>query len=224
MIKQIHLNECHSTQDVLKEQLKEASSDDFLVSCENQTSGRGRGENSWTSMPGSLCFSMNIKPHKILSLTAMEIAVLIAEFFELKNIFLKVKWPNDLWTPQNKKCGGILVQGHQSEFLAGVGINLFTSIEAFGGIFEQNFRIDKKQEALEICKFIHANRITDPNALKIRWLKKCGHISQEVIIQDGQSVVRGIFLGLGEYGEAIIQEKASIKNVFNGSLRIVDVN
>lgn len=70
MIKQIHVDECDSTQDLLKEQLnKESSEETILISCENQTSGRGRGENVWKAMPGTLCFSLNIQPHAVMSFT-----------------------------------------------------------------------------------------------------------------------------------------------------------
>ena len=60
MIEHIHINECDSTQEHLKEQLNnQTGAEHIVVSCENQISGRGRGNNSWKTMPGTLCFSMN---------------------------------------------------------------------------------------------------------------------------------------------------------------------
>src|SRR5690606_28791800 len=112
MIRHIHVDECHSTQDLLKEQLDSSKGEEtFLVSCELQSAGHGRGGKLWTYQTGSLCFSINIKPHKVISFTALELAVLIARFFEKKGRNVKLKWPNDIWDSECRKASGILVQG-----------------------------------------------------------------------------------------------------------------
>jgi BirA family transcriptional regulator, biotin operon repressor / biotin---[acetyl-CoA-carboxylase] ligase len=220
MIRQIHLDECDSTQDVLKEQLSLSSSELILVSCENQISGRGRGENKWTTLPGSLCFSLNFAPHPIISFTAIEIAVILTDFFREKKIDLKLKWPNDLWDKGLKKCGGILVQGTQQQFLAGIGLNLFSNHENFGGIYDTDQRFNKKNLSLEITQYLHSNRIQSSKVLKDKWVSRCGHLNQIVKINEDQEVLGGVFIGLGDFGEAIVQNAAGIHRIFNGSLRL----
>jgi biotin-[acetyl-CoA-carboxylase] ligase BirA-like protein len=221
MIKQIHLIDCDSTQDVLKEQLNShAASEQILVSCENQVAGRGRGENKWKAMPGTLCFSINIAPHPVMSFTAIELSVIIADFFENKNQKIQLKWPNDLWDKDGKKCGGILVQGSQNFLMAGIGINLFSDDDQFGGVFENAFGLDKKRLAQEIAEYIHANRIPDAKQLSSRWLVKCGHLNQMVKIIEGSDVTEGIFQGLGDFGEALICRDSKTIKIYNGSLRL----
>lgn len=220
MVRHIHLDVCDSTQDVLKEQLSGASLGElFLISCETQEKGRGRGENIWTALPGTLCFSVNIAPHKVMSFTAIELSVIIAQFFETKHRHLKLKWPNDLWDENLKKCGGILVQGNQNNLLAGIGINLFSNDEQYGSVFPEAFNINKKELALEMASFIHAHRFSDTELLKKMWLERCGHLNQLVKIFENGETTEGVFQGIGEYGEALVCQDAQTHKIFNGSLR-----
>ncbi len=220
MIRHVHVNECDSTQDVLKEQLRSAATDEgILVSCEHQTNGRGRGDNIWASMPGTLCFSLNLMPHPILSLTAIELAVIVTEFFSIKGRELRLKWPNDLWTEDRKKCGGILVQGGQANFLAGIGINMFSDLHDYGGIYEHPFAIEKMHLAREIAHFIHDHRIPDPDLLRQKWERRCGHLHSTVTITEGIEVNSGRFDGLGDYGEALLSHSGKQTRIYNGSLR-----
>lgn len=222
MIKQIHLSECDSTQEELKEQLTRHSHwEEMLVSCEYQRLGRGRGDHSWTFLPGSVCFSLSIKAHPVLSLTALEISLLIAKFFESKGAHLKLKWPNDLWDQEKQKCGGILVQGSKESFMAGIGLNLFPH-ESFGGVFKSEFEFKRKDWSFEIAEFISRNR--QPEALTVidEWTSRCGHLNMDVSITDGEEKVQGRFMGLGNNGEALIQTSEGLKKIYNGSLRIIN--
>lgn len=220
MIRHIHVNECDSTQDLLKEQLKHNDQGQVLVSCENQKSGRGRGDHKWQAMPGTLCLSLNVRPHIVMSYTALELSVIVAMFFEHKGKELLLKWPNDLWNEHNKKCGGILVQGSNGLMMAGIGINLFSEDEDFGGIFEAPFEIDKKVWCRELTDYIHEHRFQNTNDLRREWLKRCGHLNQMVKVTEGTEVFEGIFQGLGEHGEAEICCDGQITRIYNGSLRL----
>lgn len=220
MIKQIHLNQCDSTQDVLKEQLmKDPHSEEMIISCEHQIAGRGRGNNQWMSMPGTLCFSMNLKPHPILSFTAIEIAVIISNFFAERGNVLYLKWPNDLWSSSSKKIGGILIQVSHEKLLTGIGINIFSSEKIFGSIFEDELKeINKKIWSKEIGEYILENRIIDLTKLKESWRNKCIHLNKKVKIIDGEECIEGIFSDIGDSGEAIISNSKEVTRIYNGSL------
>ena len=220
MIRQLHVVECDSTQDVLKEQLKDAPPiEGLLVSCDRQLQGRGRGQNVWSDLPGTLCFSLSLAPHPAPSFTAIELSVLIAKFFEGSRLGLK--WPNDIWNAQKKKCCGILVQNHHQIMCAGIGINLWSDHPEFGGISDSAFEFDKKAWALEIASFIVQNRFNDVATLKKEWEDFCWHMHKEVVITEGAESVEGLFLGLGQYGEAVLATTEGEKRLFNGSLRLI---
>jgi len=220
MIKHLHVSECDSTQDLLKEQLSGSDKDHgIIVSCDEQLNGHGRGDNRWISLPGSLCFSFTIAPHPKPSFTALEVSVLITQFFEDSKLTLK--WPNDLLNKHQKKCCGILIQSIKGTMVAGVGLNLYSQHPVFGGIYDDSFEFNKKSEANEIVKFINSNRY--PNEVKLikDWEDKCQHMNEEVSLTEGDMVVVGRFKGLGEYGEATVVTDNGEKKFFNGSLRII---
>ncbi len=222
MIKQIHLKQCDSTQDILKEQLSAGVSETVLVSTDRQVKGRGRGTHSWDDLPGSLCFSFSLTPHPVNSLSSLEVSLLVLEYFKEKGKTLLLKWPNDLWSSENKKCGGVLLQGSKDIYLAGIGLNLFSDNPQYGGIYEDKNTFDKKTLAAEIAEYILSHRIKDRESLQKRWLASCGHLNARVEISEGETHKKGIFKGIGEYGEAIVETDNGLEQFFNGSLRLSD--
>ena len=155
-----------------------------------------------------------------MSYTALEVAVIVAKFFEMKGKKLKLKWPNDLWNEDFKKCAGILIQANQNVLLTGIGINLFSHDDEFGGVFPAAFEMDKKIWSHEIAEYIFNNRYQDLQSLRADWLTRCGHLNQLVRITEGNETFEGIFQGLGEHGEAEVCTDRQIDRIFNGSLRI----
>lgn len=221
MEKFIHVDCCNSTQELLKEQLAVNPNDELTVSCELQLQGRGRGINTWEDSNGTICFSMNIAPHSKTSFTALEMSLLVSRFFETKGRFISLKWPNDLQNEMGKKCGGILVQNAGINYLAGIGINLFHEKTEFGGVYETNFEIEKKSWAQDIGQFIRIHRYEETSEIIADWTKKCVHLNQQVKIIENEQVTTGLFLGLGEYGEALIMNESGIHHLYNGTLRLV---
>ena len=219
MEKFIHLDECDSTQDVLKEQLSIDESQSYIIGCEKQTKGHGRNGKIWNDSLGTICFSFNMPAHSKPSFSALEVSILIRKFFLTKNVDVKVKWPNDLINIHKKKCSGILIQNYKDQYLAGIGLNLYLDDENFGGIYESDFPIIKKEWIYDISSFILKNRYQDTNELIKDWNEGCIHLNKEVTITENEIATKGIFLGLGEYGEALINTDQGIQKIFNGSLR-----
>jgi len=107
-MKHIHLDKVASTQNYL---MKDPSflNSNSLISCERQTAGYGRHERVWDDFTESLCFSFSLMPNESLSLTPLEIAISLSQFFKIHfNTELQLKWPNDILR-DNKKCGGIII-------------------------------------------------------------------------------------------------------------------
>jgi biotin-[acetyl-CoA-carboxylase] ligase BirA-like protein len=220
-MRHLHLIDCDSTQDVLKEQLSQGtSSESILVSCENQLKGRGRGDHTWASMSGTLCFSLSLSAHSIPSFTAIEISVLVARFFESKGRVIKLKWPNDLFNREDKKCAGVLVQSHSDIMMAGIGLNLFSESPEFGGVYEASFEVEKKSWCHELAEFILKNRYQNSADLTLDWEKRCRHLNERVSVEEAGVVKTGIFVGLGIHGEAVLRDGALEHHLYNGSLRI----
>lgn len=219
MIRHVHVNECDSTQDILKEQLSDSSLDNILVSCDHQLKGRGRGSNTWSVMPGTLCFSLSLRAHAEQSFTALEVSLLITKFFETKGKYLKLKWPNDIWNEDFKKCCGVLLQNSHNVMVSGIGLNLFSDSPEFGGVYDAPFESDKRIWAHDIADYIVKNRFERTEDLKREWDKRCFHLNTEVTITENGETFTGIFQGLGSHGEAVLITPDGEMHIYNGTLR-----
>ena len=110
-----------------------------LLVAERQTAGRGRLGRPWhsTAQPGpaadaSLTFSigMPLAPADWSGLS-LAVGVSVAESLDPGGSELRLKWPNDLWTTQDRKLSGILIEtalpqagAAQRYLVIGIGINI----------------------------------------------------------------------------------------------------
>lgn len=217
----IFVDSCESTQDLLKEQLKQNALDELTVGCEKQIHGRGRGTNSWENMPGTVCFSMTVTPTKEVTFTALEISLLIQKFLTTKGKAIFVKWPNDLIASSQKKCGGVLIQSSSDRYIAGIGLNLFSDNDQYGGVFDSKFTIDKKAWTQELSDYIRSHRYLEKEKIASDWMDQCFHLNAQVKIIEGELETIGTFTGIGPYGEAVIENANGTHHLFNGSLRLI---
>ncbi|MBP5638485.1 MAG: biotin--[acetyl-CoA-carboxylase] ligase [Victivallales bacterium] len=106
----------------------------LVVIADSQTAGRGRMTRVWQSPPGrNLYFSIIIRPD-VPPQTLPQLALLCAIAAHkamsktIPDHHFGLKWPNDLWSEQQKKLSGILCEGvmngAQTSVVAGIGINV----------------------------------------------------------------------------------------------------
>lgn len=102
------------------------------VTAKEQTAGYGRRGTPWISPRGNLyatlffCLPVSEQP-RVPSFTQL-LALACAQVVEKEGIFLKIKWPNDLFY-EGKKCGGILTECFHLEndrlgVAVGLGLNV----------------------------------------------------------------------------------------------------
>lgn len=225
-MRHIHLKEVDSTQVYLKQALI-TSQEPTLITSENQTEGKGRQGSSWTHFEHGLAFSFSLKANSVLTLTPLEIGVLLSKFF---SPFVFLKWPNDLLNKANEKAGGIICQINGDNVMVGVGINLLNESQndlfpyPVGGVFEeqdnQKFPPSfKKELPLKVFKFILENRMS-ATEVREEFPKKCAHINHEVTIKGDRDFTKGTFLGIGENGEALLKVGNEIRKFLTGSLSL----
>ena len=223
-----------STQEKLKECFRDLDEPTpVLVSTQNQTKGRGRMGKDWHFCKDSLAFSFSLPPSEVLTLSSIEIGILIVKFFKQtfhQTLFLK--WPNDLLSADGKKCGGILIETlNQKNLAVGVGINLGPSSEK---VDDENFKmpmsflsiLNSEGEKIQITipekiyTYILANRLST-NEIYSLWDTFCFHKKHFVLLENGNQKVRGTFLGIGKSGEAIIETDGKRALFFSGSLTLI---
>lgn len=137
-----HLSEVKSTNDEGRETAAQSNSTDefpLLITCDRQTSGRGRSGRSWWQGDGGLAFSivtscrslglpadpnLNQLTSQISIWTAICLQETAASYLPLQTC--RIKWPNDLMI-DNRKNAGILIEsvpGRPSLAVVGIGVNI----------------------------------------------------------------------------------------------------
>ena len=234
----IHLDRCKSTQGYLIENIKEYQKNAdkrVLVSSSNQYAGVGRSNNNWDDSENSLAFSFLLKPNKEITLTPLEIAVLVVDFFHVEfNINTCLKWPNDLLKNDGTKYGGIISNFVNKDIIViGIGINfskpkLKKKTQNYktpvGYLFEKKKLLDEdhKNISKKIYEHILNNRMESQEMIR-NWNKLCLHLDKRVKVFNDIDEHVGLFKGVGEIGEAIIEieDNFEIVKLISGHLNIL---
>jgi len=136
--------------------------------CSRQLQGVGRGNNTWVSPFGCLMFSIQLL-HKDASnilflqyVMAIAIVDCIRSLSNYKDLDLKIKWPNDLYS-NKKKIGGILVNSSYMNgvfgIVIGVGLNTWNAnpshcinkiIELYNQQYQANLPYISREEMLAL--------------------------------------------------------------------------
>lgn len=127
-MKFLKFDEINSTNNYMKENFSKFENYD-IVAAKNQTSGRGRRGNTWSSSEGMALFSFLLKTENkldILEYTKLPLIAGISTLVALKKIkdgAYNFKWTNDVFL-DNKKLCGILIEKVEENFIIGIGINV----------------------------------------------------------------------------------------------------
>lgn len=106
-----------------------------------QTEGKGRRGNVWTSKTGGLYFSFISSNHRLLPLiTGISV---VESLVDIKDN-IKLKWPNDIIVKE-KKLGGILCENHGDYTVVGIGLNISNDISLSDAInlSNLNYNLDR---------------------------------------------------------------------------------
>lgn len=223
-----HFDQIPSTQTYLKSHLAELQNNhsNILVSCYQQTEGHGRNNKTWNDSEGSVAFSFTLPTNDKPTLIPLFIALKIIDFFKTKyHLELNVKWPNDLYY-LNKKCGGIICQQIDQTIVVGIGLNLMdvpnTITDGNNQVGHLNLtKIHDFKKTLPLIIYTHILQSTfDVFEIQNQFHKNALYLNQIVIIHEDNQNAEGVFLGIGDIGEAIIKkDNGSLMKFYNGTLR-----
>tara|TARA_Y100000739_G_C20575086_1_gene449825 strand:- start:271 stop:1035 length:765 start_codon:yes stop_codon:yes gene_type:complete len=219
----IYYTRTESTMDDVWELYRENNSTNILVVTDNQINGKGQKENQWFSQPSkSITCSFlieNIFKKEKINLYSILIPVSIVNGINnLLNIKIDLKWPNDLMF-KDKKLGGVLIESkinsNSNIFNIGIGLNVNDDIFGYPENLKNNVislkEIMGKPIQRELLLAFILNElesiINQNNSQKIisLWLKYCNHLNKEIRFKLNNKIVRGIFIGINNLGQARIR-------------------
>lgn len=105
--------EMSSTQNEAKKAARAGISHGTVFVTDFQTSGHGRRERTWSSIPGTdLTFSVVLRPdaearyvHMLNLAAALSVKTVLRNIFGGKKNLIEIKWPNDVMVSGKKICG-----------------------------------------------------------------------------------------------------------------------
>ncbi len=224
-----HFKQIDSTQNYLNGLALETDQD-YLITCDEQTKGHGQYQRQWDHCSGNLAMSFTLSPSDKMSLSSLEVGILICLYYEKKyQKKLQLKWPNDLIINGKFKCGGILINTAKNinKVIVGIGLNLTTYSDnsnyktAAGCIFDEKIKINSEAEGEELYQFILDNRILSPFIIN-RWTALCCHENKIVDILEENKTYTGLFIGVSPDGAARIKlNSGDMKTIYSGSLTLL---
>ncbi|MGV3664909.1 MAG: biotin--[acetyl-CoA-carboxylase] ligase [Leptospira bouyouniensis] len=204
------------------------------VIAEEQTEGKGRGNNIWQSLGEEpLIFSGKLR------LSAAEISLPLLSIFVssalLKTIFAffpdreedtTIKWPNDIYKHE-KKVAGILVQSEFTngvyDVVIGIGLNFFGNLIPEPLIDKATYLCESKMGEGELERFVNhlvieinqaVINLLDPSQVMkdLVWIEAHSLLKNKVIEAEWEErIVRGRVLGIDELGFLLIMTETGQK-------------
>ena len=227
-----------STTDDIWELYNETGQTKALIITDNQTAGKGRNNNKWISQPSkSITCSFILEQifnDEQVSLYSILIPVSIIKGIKnFSQIDLQIKWPNDI-VYKNKKVGGILIESklrkNISIFNIGIGLNVNENNFDFPEDLRGNVTSLKEIKEIPIQREPLLASILneleqlinnpDNNYLIEYWIKHCNHINKKVSFNISNKKMQGIFKGINNKGQAII-EKGDETITYNNPITIL---
>lgn len=122
-----------STNDLAMAWAAEGAPNLALVCAEEQSSGRGRGNRRWFTLPGTaLAFSLVLRPLPGEELSVPLFsglgALAVCDALEMRGLHPEIKWPNDVLLNRCKVCGVLAEAVWMGEkvdsIVLGIGVNV----------------------------------------------------------------------------------------------------
>lgn len=212
----VSLQKTGSTNDHAKDLAKKGWPEGTVVWAQEQTAGRGRHGNSWTSIPGNLFATMILRPKTNAALSGqLSFLAAVALARTLKPLLpdaadISLKWPNDLLI-NGKKAAGILLETEVNGVrpvewvIIGIGVNITAAPE---GAISLSAAGEKSAESGHVLETLVANAMSLYNdwkkngfdAVRTEWLDYARDIGKTINVRLPKATFAGIFRGIDENG------------------------
>ena len=214
----------------------------FLVLADQQTAGRGRGQNQWWSREGALTFSLVVDTTDLdieqtckISLTAgLSVCQALERFAGAADLALK--WPNDVYLEEKKVCGVLIERpAHAQDYLIiGIGVNVNNSSqdapEELKPIATSMFDIlenelDLSAVLIETLKHIERNFSyvsRKDRSLLDQWQAYDMLRGRRVSIRVHSNVVTGICDGIDSTGSLLLKTDDGVQSIIAGVIELIE--
>lgn len=205
----IELPSVGSTNDHAKQLARSGYPAFTAVWAHEQTAGKGRQGNRWTSVPGNLYLSILLRHAataaqngQLSFLAAVALADTVKEFMT-KPGMIALKWPNDLLL-NGKKAAGILLEAEEDWVVMGIGVNVVgapdgaASLGDFGAETESGQVLEKLIIRVKDLYDLWVKSGFAP--IREQWLHYAHNIGMTIQVRMPNETFSGKFLGIDDAG------------------------
>ena len=236
-VKRVHFfDSIDSTNTAALRATSTASETAELFLTDQQTSGRGRGENQWWSTDGSLTFSLLAPPLPIpeerIALASLATGVAICQAVErfLPAARVRLKWPNDVFI-DGKKAAGILIESTAQKprrLVVGIGLNVNHTFDGAPQELKETATslqnamgqpFDRTEVLIECLKRLEQrlNQLATGSAsLTERWQHYSLLTGKQVHVETDQKQLVGLCKGIAADGALLIETAEGITPCYTG--------
>lgn len=208
-----------STQDIVRGLAETGEGEGLAVQSLQQTKGRGRHGNEWSSPMGNLYMSVLLRPSckadqaaQMAFVAANALSAAIDTVMEPAHT-KTLKWPNDVLV-DGRKISGILLEtaldkhGRADYLIIGTGVNIFAPAEGaagLDGIKKEPVFVNKFRDTY--LDFLHKAYLDwqDKGFAPVRdaWLKQAHGLDSPMRIRLPEVTYEGVFRGIDDSGALI---------------------
>lgn len=226
----IYREELGSTQDTLMGMAAGVPDGTVLVAG-SQLAGRGRMGRVWASPPGTLTFSVLLRPNippDRSGVVMLAAAVSLYDALERYVPGVRLEWPNDMMA--DGKLAGIVLDSSMSDALewvvAGVGVNVDSDPREVAGMLESDHSFvgadSVRRHSADVPAFeilagfllrldsLYADMACKMDGIVSEYQKRCFSIGGPVRRED----VHGTAMGVGPNGELAVETDTGIRTIF----------
>ena len=235
MLKYIHLEQIDSTNAYLQRKQMECDIRNWVVSANEQTAGKGMGNNGWESEVGknltfSLALDVSFLPAERQFLLSEAVPLGIIEVLDgiLPAEKLSIKWPNDIFY-ENRKLAGILINSTikanmMDISIIGIGLNVNqmhfqdwpTHPISMKMITGKDYDLQPLLEQIAEHIIILVKQLkSDPNVIEQNYLKRLFRYRTWADYEFGGRTMRLFMTGIDRFGRLMLVDEADNSYCFD---------
>lgn len=210
---------CSSTQAEARRFLSEGAQPPFMVITQNQTTGKGRLDRSWSFEPGRSLAMTVVLNYGGTSYEGLSLVVGLAVMESIGDERVRLKWPNDIMIQENK-VGGILVEscslGTHSQILIGIGLNLWDlENHPFKGL---NQNVDSEPMAATISRYILRFKESGFGSFRRSYEERMWKRNEKVLVLADDKNQEVIIRGVNDRGQLVTESHGTFECHWNGEI------
>ena len=210
-----------STNDVARQQARQAAPEGTVIIADEQTAGKGRLKRAWLTPGGNIALSVILYPKTVMlpSLIMLASLAVVHSIGSAVGLTAGIKWPNDILIGGKKVCGILIendLQGNRvNHSIIGIGIN--TNLDT-AGISEIQYpatslsaELGKNVSRSEIIRrlLVELDRmylaVSEGGSVFEEWRDSLLTLGQQVRIRSGDTVFEGIAESVAGDGSLLIR-------------------